>query len=45
MDTTCPFCGSAMFWDDQSFEWLCPCGNVYTDDEFDEERARIQAGE
>ena len=47
MDNTadCPDCGQAMLWDKLDLEWVCPCGNVYTDEELDEERARIEAGE
>ena len=46
MDTTCPSCGKELGWNGDSFEWFChACGDVFTDDELDEERARIEAGE
>jgi len=29
----CPKCGAELYWDDQDFEWVCKCGEVYTDAE------------
>jgi len=37
-DGQCPSCGAAMMWDNFLRTWVCECGQVYTEDELEEER-------
>ena len=34
----CPDCNRVMEWNKLDLAWICPCGNIYTDDELDEAR-------
>ena len=34
----CPSCGARLRWDPWAREWVCQCGEVFTDDELEAAR-------